>query len=248
MIAPPTPPQLEQDKKAVDESFAKAFALLDTLTIDTEAIKTSEEARTRRLDAALAEVEAVMSELKITSHRREEEGRRISDEIRGLKDLIPKAMEAQKDNADGRLKELNTEMRSLKTLMSTRLGPSGGSTGSGRTLGSSTFGSASNAALNGTSSSIPLQSSSSAKNGGGASTSGASNPINTDGQTQIPTTGNSSGAAKKDSHAALGGGASSSRAAIPAWQLAAANKNQGTGSSSTSIAESGSVTEAADGA
>ena len=29
MIAPPTTPQLEQDKKAIDGSFERAFSLLD---------------------------------------------------------------------------------------------------------------------------------------------------------------------------------------------------------------------------
>ena len=36
MIAPPTAPQLEQDKMAIDESFEKAFSLLDQLAKDTE--------------------------------------------------------------------------------------------------------------------------------------------------------------------------------------------------------------------
>ena len=123
MIAPPTAPQLEQDKKAIDESFEKAFTLLDQLAKDTENLKTSEQARTERLDNALTEVENVISELKVSSRRREEESRRISDEVRGLKDIIPKAMEGQKENTDSRLKELNTELKSLKTLMGQRMNP-----------------------------------------------------------------------------------------------------------------------------
>lgn len=124
MIAPPTPPQLEQDKKAIDDSFEKAFSLLDQLAKDTEELKAAEQARTERLDTALTEVENVIGELKSASKRREEESRRISDEVRGLKDLIPKAMEGQKESTDVRLRELNTELKSLKTLMGQRLNPS----------------------------------------------------------------------------------------------------------------------------
>jgi peroxin-14 len=123
MIAPPMPPQLEADKQAIDESFEKAFSLLDQLAKDTEALKSSEQARSERLDAALTEVEGVISELKTASRRREEESRRVGDEVRGLKDLIPKAMEGQKETTDARLRELNSELKSLKTLMGHRMTP-----------------------------------------------------------------------------------------------------------------------------
>ncbi|RAL58588.1 hypothetical protein DID88_003948 [Monilinia fructigena] len=105
IIAPPTPPQLEQDKKEIDDSFEKAFSLLDQLAKDTETLKTSEQERTERLDIALTEVETVINELKSASRRRDEESRRIGDEVRGLKDLIPRAMEGQKEATDNRLKE-----------------------------------------------------------------------------------------------------------------------------------------------
>ncbi|KAI9803032.1 MAG: hypothetical protein M1825_002267 [Sarcosagium campestre] len=122
LIAPPTAPQLEQDKKSIDESFEKAFALLEQLSADTEALKSSEQARTERLDTALREVEEVIAELKSSSRRREEDGRRLGDEVRGLKELIPRALETQKESNDGRLRDLNTELKSLKTLVGNRMG------------------------------------------------------------------------------------------------------------------------------
>lgn len=123
LIAPPTPPQLEADKAEIDASFEKAFALLEQLSKDTETLKASEIIRTERLDTALAEVETVIGELKTASRRREEESRRTTDEVRGLKDLIPKAIEGSKEATDTRLKELNTELKSLKTLMAQRMNP-----------------------------------------------------------------------------------------------------------------------------
>ncbi|KAI9644503.1 peroxisomal membrane protein pex14 [Ciborinia camelliae] len=123
IIAPPTPPQLEQDKKEIDDSFEKAFSLLDQLAKDTETLKTSEQERTERLDIALTEVETVINELKSSSRRRDEESRRMGDEVRGLKDLIPRAMDGQKEATDNRLKELAVELKSLKTLMGQRMNP-----------------------------------------------------------------------------------------------------------------------------
>ncbi|KUJ20560.1 uncharacterized protein LY89DRAFT_446634 [Mollisia scopiformis] len=218
MIAPPTTPQLEQDKKDIDDSFEKAFALLDQLSKDTEALKSSEQARTERLDAALSEVESVISDLKTASRRREEESRRISDEVRGLKDLIPKAMEGQKESTDTRLRELNTELKSLKTLMGQRMNPATSSSTSPYTRGP-TIGS------------TPT-------NGSSANTNGSSG---TDGVTPKPAS--VSNGAGTESVASLQGRSSSpfstgmpaSKAAIPSWQLASGHKSTsstGTGSGS----------------
>ena len=121
LIAPPTPPQLEQDKASIDAQFDKAFALLDQLATDTGELKKSEQDRTEKLDVALGDVEAMVGQMKEASKRRDEEGRRISDEVRVLKDMIPRAMESQKDAQDQRLKDLAAEMKSLKTLITNRM-------------------------------------------------------------------------------------------------------------------------------
>jgi len=221
MIAPPTPPQLEQDKQAIDESFEKAFSLLDQLAKDTETLKSSEQARTERLDIALTEVETVISELKTASRRREEESRRMGDEVRGLKDLIPKAMEGQKENTDTRLKELNTELKSLKTLMGQRMNPTTSTSTTNSYSRPSGMGASSvsssaptpNTTSNGSSTTeVVTPKPASVSNGTGTesvasvqnSTTGRSSPFNT--------------------------GAPAGKAAIPAWQMAAANKNLNSGS------------------
>lgn len=122
IIAPPTPPQLEQDKNSIDEAFNRAFTLIEQLSEDTAEIKASEEARKERLDQALGEFEQTIQELKDASRRRDDDTRRISDEVRGLQGMIPKAMKAQEDASDQRLRELNGELKSLKTLISNRMG------------------------------------------------------------------------------------------------------------------------------
>ncbi|KAI9786634.1 MAG: peroxisomal membrane protein pex14 [Geoglossum umbratile] len=220
LIAPPTPPQLEQDKKSIDDAFAKAFALLDQLSTDTEALKASEQTRTERLDTALQEVEAVIGDLKSTSRRREEEARRISEEVKTLRDLIPKAMDAQKESTDGRLRELNTELRSLKTLVGSRMSvaaasrpaPSAGS-----------FAGANSSIANGSPASAPAGPSPTGVGGAGSAAAG-------DGQTVsvVPPAPNPSGS-RKDASVLFSSGAG--RAAIPQWQMAAANKSTGSANS-----------------
>ncbi|KAI9870391.1 MAG: peroxisomal membrane protein pex14 [Pleopsidium flavum] len=221
VIAPPTPPQLEQDKAAIDASFEKAFALLDQLSTDTSALKASEEARTERLDTALREVEEVISELKTASRRREDEGRRISEEVRALKGLIPKALEGQKDLTDGRMRELGSELRSLKTLIGNRVGGGSGSPAASVR----NYGALGGERTNGTGSTTPREPTAQNLSGGSGST--ASNGTS-DSQTAPSSTSVSPSPVpnRESSNNFAAERASGGRAAIPAWQMAAATKNK----------------------
>lgn len=128
LIAPPTPPQLQQDKESIDEQFSRAFALLDQLAADTAGLKAAEDVRTERLDTTLRDVEDVVAELKTSSRRRDDETRRITDEVKRLKDSIPKAIEGAREGNEKRLKELGSELKSLKVLLGNRLGSAAPST------------------------------------------------------------------------------------------------------------------------
>lgn len=122
LISPPTPPQLEQDKASIDASFSRAFTLIDQLATDTAILKSVETERTEKLDSALQEVEAVLSELKTANKRREDDSRRIGDEVRDFKEMIPKALEAWKTKEDAKLEELSAGLKSLKILVGNRMG------------------------------------------------------------------------------------------------------------------------------
>lgn len=129
---------MEQDKENIDEQFSRAFTLIDQLSTDTAALKAAEDARTERLDAALKDVENLVSDLKTSSRRRDDETRRISDEVKSLKDAIPKALEGAREGNENRLKELGGELKSLKVLLGNRLGGSATPPAAGRTPGAPT--------------------------------------------------------------------------------------------------------------
>lgn len=120
LIAPPTPPQLEQDKAAIDEQFNKAFALLDTLSEDTAKLKDAEEERTKRLDSAIADIETIVADLKSANQRREDDSRRMESEIKTMRDSLPRAIDSVKEGSERQLKELSNELSSLKALMQNR--------------------------------------------------------------------------------------------------------------------------------
>ena len=121
LIAPPTPPQIEQDKASIDASFDKAFALLDQLASDTQELKDAEKTRTERLDKALSEVESVIGKMREANEHRETESRRMAREMTEIREQIPKAIEKEREGTDARLKDLGTEMKSLKTLVANRM-------------------------------------------------------------------------------------------------------------------------------
>ncbi|KAK2765628.1 peroxisomal membrane protein pex14 [Arachnomyces sp. PD_36] len=218
LIAPPTPPQIQQDKESIDEQFSRAFGLLDQLSTDTANLKSAEEARTEHIDSTLREVENVVSELKTASRRRDDETRRISDEIKELKDRIPKAMEGAREGNEKRLKELGSELRSLKVLVGNRVGGASAVPGASRPA-------------SGVSAHAPTRSSEDA---------GSAVPATSGTPSQQASVSNPTPATPAPSAlpaASQGSGSSFSQlgkpAAIPAWQMAAANRaNNSTSTSS----------------
>ena len=219
LIKPPTPPQLTQDKESIDEAFTKTFGLLEQLETDTKTLKEAEEARTSRLDASLSELETVISSLKESDRKREDDARRNVDEIRMLRDLIPKALESEKNATETRLRDLTSELKSLKTLMGNRMGGAGSGSASGHKLTASV---SNNTAptTNGTSEApsptVPPTNTSTSATNAHTSTDGTSSS-----DTSKPTS-----SSPRSTSASPFPRFGSGKAAIPAWQMAAAKKSQ----------------------
>jgi len=239
LIAPPTPPQLEQDKAAIDEQFNKAFALIDTLASDTTALKEAEEARTQRLDNAIGDIESIVADLKAANMRREDDARRMETEIKSMKDSLPRSIDSVKDASERQLKELSTELASLKLLMGNRIGsasnfsppiprPQPGtlpSTSTPTTAATPSTESAPGAPP------VARQPSSYGSTQQSPYPAGTSVPV-------------ASPAMRPVSAAPFAG--SSNKAAIPAWQMAAQNKAKEIGSTSTNGASGSQPQDGAD--
>lgn len=218
MVAPPTPEKLEQDKKSIEEQFDRAFTLVEQLAKDTESLKNAEKERTEKLDTAIADLETVMTDLKAANRRREDDANRIRDEVQSLKDAIPKALENQKSLTDGRLREINTELTSLKTLVSQRMssntsGPSATSSFMRSSSGSINAGSSANTA--------PAAASTPAAKTNGEKTAVESSTTTPAAEVPKPTFPSAPALNRSSSPLANMTGKKS----IPAWQMAMANQN-----------------------
>ena len=215
LVAPPTPERLEQDKKSIEEQFDKAFVLVEQLAKDTEALKSAELQRTEKLDTAIAELETVMSDLKAANRRREDDAQRIRDEVQALKDAIPKAMNNQKDLTDNRLSEINTELTSLKTLVSQRMSSSSAPATTNSYMRPTSGGRA------------PTPTVESAAE---SSTPAAPEPPKTLAQSSFNKSSTVNGAGSSS-------GGSGGKASIPAWQMAAAKKSEAASSGASNEGE-----------
>ncbi|CAK7262804.1 peroxisomal membrane protein pex14 [Sporothrix epigloea] len=228
LVAPPTPDRLEQDKQAINDQFERAFALVEQLAKDTEDLKAAEKERTERLDLALSNLESVIIELKTASKRREEDTERLRDDVRGLKDALPKALDTQREVTDGRLREVNTELKSLKTLISQRM------------AGSSSPLPGASSATNGTASGLThLRAASTVPSTFSAPSAASVESEGSEAQSPKPLPASAEIAPATTN--GLGNGTSAGRASIPAWQRAmlkpdtsaAPAATNGTGSSSS---------------
>lgn len=250
LIAPPTPPQLQQDKESIDEQFTRAFALLDTLTEDTATLKSAEETRTKRLDTAIADIETVLADLKAAKQRQEDDARRMEAEMKNIRDSLPRSIENVKDGSERQLKDLSGELASLKSLMLNRLPSSStpsysASSMPNRAPPNTYF--PTNRTSSGTG--VPTQSQTQTQTQPADSTPTtipgiSSNPTGVNNASTIPSFATPSGSgsststtnvtAPKPGTMNLGYGAG--KVSIPAWQLAAQNKkdkDEGTSASGT---------------
>ncbi|KAI0469008.1 peroxisomal membrane anchor protein conserved region-domain-containing protein [Xylaria cf. heliscus] len=222
LVAPPTPEKLDQDKTTVDEQFEKAFATLEQLAKDTEALKASEVARTEKLDKVLEDLEQFVRDSKSASRRQEDETDRLRDDIKTINATIPKSMSAHKEFTDGRLKEISNEVKSLKSLIWQRMNSTQASVPSPTTTSTttSTTNGATIANAAPLSPAITTPSTEVKQNGnlnGGSSV-----------QEENKTSTSTSAPSKQDYISSLGGrsspfgsGAPAVKASIPAWQMAA---------------------------
>lgn len=243
LIAPPTPPQLEQDKAAIDEQFNKAFALLDTLSSDTAALKEAEVARTQRLDTAVTDIETIVAELKAANMRREDDSRRMEAEIKTMKDSLPRSIDSVRDASERQLKELSTELGSLKLLMGNRMGSSssfGASTQPTPRAQPGTIPATTGAAATPSAETVPGSGTHPTPQRQSASFTNPALPYGTSASVPAATPASRPASAVPFTN----------KAAIPAWQMAAANKAKEAAATAATGAPgtNGVVTQQPDGA
>ena len=176
----------------------------------------------------------MLAELKAATAKKESENRLLMAEVQGLRELVPKSLEHWKKGEEGRLEEVASEVAGLKRLLENRVGRSSAQgTGHLASNAKTATPSPSNAGPQQAGGGYGQQ----AKGSGRGNEAAADSPLSA---------GNKESSPQRRTGAAANGG----RAAIPAWQMAAAaNKsNGGSGSASGSGASANGESAAESGA
>ncbi|KAK9448835.1 peroxisomal membrane anchor protein conserved region-domain-containing protein [Limtongia smithiae] len=121
LITPPTPAVLEADKDAITAEFDRTAQLLQQLQADTEALKDAEHQRMQALDSAVEDLHRVLQDAKEQLQSRDTEMRSLQAEIETVRSELPKYFERSAESHKKDLFDIQTEIKSLKQILSNRL-------------------------------------------------------------------------------------------------------------------------------
>ncbi|WOO76567.1 Peroxisomal membrane protein PER10 [Vanrija pseudolonga] len=121
-LQPPSSTAFQETSQALTEQYDAAAAALADLKAETEALSKSTEAERARLSAALDEVEEAARAVRDAETRWRDDMREVRGEVESVRELVPRMIEKHSAAQSAALTELQSELRSLKTLLVARQG------------------------------------------------------------------------------------------------------------------------------
>ncbi|ODV90901.1 hypothetical protein CANCADRAFT_2621 [Tortispora caseinolytica NRRL Y-17796] len=121
-ILPPTPAALEADKAAIESEFTNTRSLLEELKSETESLKAAEAERNARIDTLVSSIEEVVANIRLQADKHDTEYNKIKAEVEEIRDSLPSALNSNKEAQKLALDEVQSELKSLRQLLSTRSG------------------------------------------------------------------------------------------------------------------------------
>ncbi|KAK9468971.1 peroxisomal membrane anchor protein conserved region-domain-containing protein [Lipomyces arxii] len=121
LVLPPTPPALEADKQAIAAEFDRAEQLLQQIQAETLALSEAEQKRVEAVDSAVEELHKVIDDAKKQLDEREREMRQLQSEIETVRTELPKFLGRATDGHKHDLLDIQTEIKSLKQILSNRI-------------------------------------------------------------------------------------------------------------------------------
>ncbi|GAA5989962.1 hypothetical protein JCM10908_002398 [Rhodotorula pacifica] len=126
-LQPPTETDLEASQKALEAKYDEAALLLQTLRESTDAVATSLDEQRAEIDKELEEVREAVKEMREGEKKRDEWARNIGRQVDEMAKSLPGLLDKQASAQSSSLSDLQTELRSLKSLLIARrpTGPTG---------------------------------------------------------------------------------------------------------------------------
>lgn len=160
--------------------------------------------------------------MKVAGRRREDENRRLAEDVRGLQGVVERSIKGVEEGREAGLKELGTELKSLKALVVGRLGAGNNAIGTAAkeapvVNGANMFGVDGTVGVGAAMQGLKNSASDGAMKSGSEDGKSATVTRSEVGSTTVP--GRSGTASPYPSYAQYG-----AKGGIPSWQLAAAKK------------------------
>ncbi|CAO3703792.1 unnamed protein product [Rhizopus stolonifer] len=116
----PTQKELEEDKEKLNAQFQTVEDSLKEIKEQTNTALTTVSSQSKKVDESLTSLETVLKDIEEADTKRDKEFTSVKNDIDALKDLVPKALERNKEAQNAVLTELQNEMKSLKSLLINR--------------------------------------------------------------------------------------------------------------------------------
>lgn len=121
-LKPPSSTAFQSTSAELAEQYDAAAAALDELRAETAALATAAQSERERVAAALEDVESAAKAVKDAEARWRDDMREVRGEVESVRELVPRMIEKHAASQSAALTELQSELRSLKTLLVARQG------------------------------------------------------------------------------------------------------------------------------
>ncbi|GAA5869264.1 hypothetical protein JCM1840_004339 [Sporobolomyces johnsonii] len=119
-LQPPSESDLVASQRALEAKYDEAAALLSTLQASTDAVAQSLDEQRDKVEAELQEVRDAVREMREGEKRREEWSERIGREVDEMARKLPGLLDKHSSAQTTSLTELQSELKSLKSLLIAR--------------------------------------------------------------------------------------------------------------------------------
>lgn len=117
MIGFPTGEQIEKDKTDVMDQLSKNSATVESIENEFQNVARNVDQHASKLNTAILSLTSALSQLKEFQSKQDLELKRLRDEMENIRRILPKAIDKSKESDKNIIVELQAEVKSLKTLL-----------------------------------------------------------------------------------------------------------------------------------
>ncbi|GAA6039390.1 hypothetical protein JCM8097_002831 [Rhodosporidiobolus ruineniae] len=119
-LQPPSETDLEASQRALEAKYDEAAELLKTLQESTDAVAASLDEQKASVEKELDEVRRAVEEMREGERKRDEWARKVEQQVEDMAKSLPGLLDKQSASQTQSLNDLQTELKSLKSLLIAR--------------------------------------------------------------------------------------------------------------------------------